>query len=156
MKATFYRWWLLFSLICLGGAFSWDVGYIMTIYQADVTFLSAVIGFLFVLTTVLIGWRTWLFSYRDTYTDTHLGKEITKIVMALGMFGTLIGFTLVFGESLTNLNFEDNASKAKVLAEMGIGIKTAIYTSLSGLAATILIWVQLMNLEYGIARYEDI
>ena len=38
---------------------------------------------------------------------------------------------------------------------MGIGISTAIYTTLAGLVGTVLLWIQLINLEYGIDHYEE-
>jgi biopolymer transport protein ExbB/TolQ len=76
-------------------------------------------------------------------------------MFSLGMVGTLIGFVLVFGDALSHIDLENQDNKAKIIADMGIGISTAIYTTLAGLVGTLLLWTQLINLEYGIDHYEE-
>ena len=71
------------------------------------------------------------------------------------MIGTLIGFVLVFGDALAHIDLENQTNKVKIIADMGIGISTAIYTTLAGLVGTVLLWIQLINLEYGIDHYEE-
>jgi flagellar motor component MotA len=76
-------------------------------------------------------------------------------MFSLGMIGTLIGFVLVFGDALANIDLNNEANKVKIIADMGIGISTAIYTTLAGLVCSVLLWIQLINLEYGISHYEE-
>ena len=155
MKIEFFRWWLFICLLSIGAYFGIHFDIFSTIFNTDKTYLSSVILLLFTGSTLLTGYRTWLFNYRKTYTDTKLGWFCGEVMFALGMIGTLIGFVLVFGDALAHIDLEDQANKAKIIADMGIGISTAIYTTLAGLVCTILLWIQLINLEYGFDHHEE-
>ena len=155
MKIEFFRWWLFVCLLSIGAYFGIHFDVFSTIFDTDKTYLSSVILVLFTGSTLLTGYRTWLFNYRKTYTDTKLGWFCGEVMFALGMIGTLIGFVLVFGDALAHIDLEDQANKAKIIADMGIGISTAIYTTLAGLVCRVLLRIQLINLEYGIDHYEE-
>ena len=155
MKTDFFRWWLFVCILSIGAYFGIHFDVFSTIFNTDKTYLSSVILLLFTGSTLLTGYRTWLFNYRKTYTDTKVGWFCGEVMFALGMIGTLIGFVLVFGDALAHIDLEDQANKAKIIADMGIGISTAIYTTLAGLVGTVLLWIQLVNLEYGIDHYEE-
>ena len=155
MKIEFFRWWLFICLLSIGAYFGVHFDVFSTIFNTDKTYLSSVILLLFTGSTLLTGYRTWLFNYRKTYTDTKVGWFCGEVMFALGMIGTLIGFVLVFGDALAHIDLEDQANKAKIIADMGIGISTAIYTTLAGLVGSVLLWIQLINLEYGIDHYEE-
>ena len=155
MKIEFFRWWLFVCLLSIGAYFGIHFDIFSTIFDTDKTYLSSVILLLFTGSTLLTGYRTWLFNYRKTYTDTKVGWFCGEVMFALGMIGTLIGFVLVFGDALAHIDLEDQANKAKIIADMGIGISTAIYTTLAGLVCTILLWIQLINLEYGFDHHEE-
>jgi len=155
MKTDFFRWWLFVCILSIGAYFGIHFDVFSTIFNTDKTYLSSVILLLFTGSTLLTGYRTWLFNYRKTYTDTKVGWFCGEVMFALGMIGTLIGFVLVFGDALAHIDLEDQANKAKIIADMGIGISTAIYTTLAGLVGTVLLWIQLINLEYGQDHYEE-
>jgi len=155
MKTDFFRWWLFVCILTIGAYFGIHFDVFSMIFNTDKTYLSSVILLLFTGSTLLTGYRTWLFNYRKTYTDTKVGWFCGEVMFALGMIGTLIGFVLVFGDALAHIDLEDQANKAKIIADMGIGISTAIYTTLAGLVGTVLLWIQLINLEYGQDHYEE-
>ena len=155
MKIEFFRWWLFICLLSIGAYFGIYFDIFSTIFNTDKTYLSSVILLLFTGSTLLTGYRTWLFNYRKTYTDTKLGWFCGEIMFSLGMIGTLIGFVLVFGDALAHIDLENQANKVQIIADMGIGISTAIYTTLAGLVCTILLWIQLINLEYGFDHHEE-
>ena len=155
MKIEFFRWWLFICLLSIGAYFGIHFDVFSTIFDTDKTYLSSVILLLFTGSTLLTGYRTWLFNYRKTYTDTKVGWFCGEVMFALGMIGTLIGFVLVFGDALAHVDLENQANKVKIIADMGIGISTAIYTTLAGLVCTILLWIQLINLEYGFDHHEE-
>ena len=155
MKIEIFRWWLFVCLLSIGAYFGVHFDVFSMIFNTDKTYLSSVILLLFTGSTLLTGYRTWLFNYRKTYTDTKVGWFCGEVMFALGMIGTLIGFVLVFGDALAHIDLEDQANKAKIIADMGIGISTAIYTTLAGLVCTILLWIQLINLEYGFDHHEE-
>ena len=155
MKTEFFRWWLFICLLSIGAYFGVHFDVFSTIFNTDKTYLSSVILLLFMGSTFLTGYRTWWFNYRKTYTNTKLGWFCGEIMFSLGMIGTLIGFVLVFGDALAHIDLDNQANKVKIIADMGIGISTAIYTTLAGLVGTVLLWIQLINLEYGIDHYEE-
>ena len=155
MKIEFFRWWLFICLLSIGAYFGAHFNVFSTIFNTDKTYLSSIILILFISSTTLTGYRTWLFKYRNTYTDTKLGWFCGELMFSLGMIGTLIGFVLVFGDALAHIDLGNQANKVKIIADMGIGISTAIYTTLAGLVGTVLLWIQLINLEYGIDHYEE-
>ena len=155
MKTEFFRWWLFICLLSIGAYFGVYFDIFSTIFNTDKTYLSSVILLLFTGSTLLTGYRTWLFNYRKTYTDTKVGWFCGEVMFALGMIGTLIGFVLVFGDALAHIDLDNQANKVKIIADMGIGISTAIYTTLAGLVCTILLWIQLINLEYGFDHHEE-
>ena len=155
MKIEFFRWWLFICLLIIGTYFGLHFDIFSTIFDTDKTYLSSVISILFIGSTILTGYRTWLFNYRNIFTDTKLGWFCGEVMFSLGMIGTLIGFILVFGDALAHIDLENQDNKVKIIADMGIGISTAIYTTLAGLVGTVLLWIQLINLEYGIDHYEE-
>ena len=155
MKIEFFRWWLFICLLSIGAYFGIHFNVFSTIFNTDKTYLSSIILILFISSTILTGYRTWLFNYRNTDTDTKLGWFCGELMFSLGMIGTLIGFVLVFGDALAHIDLGNQANKVKIIADMGIGISTAIYTTLAGLVGTVLLWIQLINLEYGIDHYEE-
>ena len=155
MKIEFFRWWLFTCLLIIGTYFGLYFDIFSTVFDIDKTYLSSVISILFIGSTILTGYRTWLFNYRNINTNTKLGWFCGEVMFSLGMIGTLIGFVMVFGDALAHIDLENQDNKAKIIADMGIGISTAIYTTLAGLVGSVLLWIQLINLEYGIDHYEE-
>ena len=155
MKKEFFRWWLYVCLLGVGTYFGIYFDIFSKIFITDKTYLSSIILVLFLFSTSLTGYRTWLLNYKKIHTDTKLGWFCGEVMFSLGMIGTLIGFVLVFGDALANIDLNNQANKVKIIADMGIGISTAIYTTLAGLVCSVLLWIQLINLEYGIDHYEE-
>ena len=70
--------------------------------------------------------------------------------LALGMIGTVIGFLLMLGTAFSDLDVTSSEALQAALASMAVGMSTALYTTLIGLVCSLIIKVQLMNLEVAL------
>jgi hypothetical protein len=70
--------------------------------------------------------------------------------MAIGMMGTLIGFSIMLGPALIGLD-PSNLLLAKAgIFKMAAGMSTAVLTTLVGLVTSQILKLQLINLEISI------
>jgi len=77
------------------------------------------------------------------------GFIVADLMLKLGILGTVIGFILMLG-SLTDLNSVDITVMQTLLAEMSAGMKVALYTTLSGLIAGILLNFKFNALDWSV------
>ena len=145
------KWWLIFCLTILGAGVSVYFNIHIHIYNADVTKLSFLIMIIFFCTSIWIGGKTYkLEKYADYEQSTSVGWFIAESCLALGMVGTVIGFLLMLGTAFSNIDVSNSASLQKALGFMAVGMSTALYTTLVGLICSLIIKVQLVNLEVAI------
>jgi len=79
------------------------------------------------------------------------GWFISDLMVRLGLLGTVIGFILMLG-SLTTVSSIDLQTLQKLLTQMTAGMQVALYTTLSGLTAGILLSFQYQLLDQGANR----
>ena len=145
------KWWLIFCLTLLGCGVGAYFNMHHIIYNADVTKLSFLIMTIFFCTSVWIGNKTYkLEKYDDYDQDTKVGWFVAESCLALGMVGTVTGFLLMLGTAFSNIDVTYSASLQKALEFMAVGMSTALYTTLVGLICSLIIKVQLVNLEVAI------
>ena len=145
------KWWLIFCLTLLGCGVATYFNIHSHIYNADVTKLSFLIMSIFFITSIWIGNKTYrLGKYDDYDQDTKVGWFIAESCLALGMVGTVTGFLLMLGTAFSNIDVTNSASLQKALEFMAVGMSTALYTTLVGLICSLIIKVQLVNLEVAI------
>ena len=145
------KWWLIFCLTLLGTGVAVYFGIHNHIYNADVTKLSFLIISIFFCTSIWIGTKTYrLEKYDDYGQNTNVGWFIAESCLALGMVGTVTGFLLMLGTAFSNIDVSNSASLQKALEFMAVGMSTALYTTLVGLICSLIIKVQLVNLEVAI------
>ncbi len=77
------------------------------------------------------------------------GFIIADLMLKLGILGTVIGFILMLG-SLTDLNSVDITVMQTLLVEMSAGMKVALYTTLTGLVAGILLNFKFNALDWAV------
>ena len=136
------KWWLIFCLTLLGVGIAVYFDLHTKLYQGDQTKLSFVIFTIFMATSVWIGHKTYM---KDT--DGEVGWFIAESCLALGMVGTVTGFLLMLGTAFANIDVTNAVSLQNALGFMAIGMSTALYTTLIGLVCSLIIKVQLVNLE---------
>jgi len=124
------------------------LGFFQIVWESDLTKLSFVIIALFVLTSIVIGFKTWK-SKTKQLTDSELDTLwfTSESMLTLGMIGTVAGFILMLGESFGSIDAGNPETLKAALATMAVGMSTALYTTLIGLVCAQLTKVQLMNLE---------
>jgi hypothetical protein len=120
------------------------------LYYADVTKLSFLIIIIFMFTSVWIGRKTYeLETDFVDHKEIDVGWFIAETCLALGMVGTVTGFLYMLGTAFENIDITDATTLQDALASMAKGMSTALYTTLTGLIASLIIKVQLVNYEVG-------
>ena len=144
------KWWLVFCLILLGFGTLYYFNMHSQLYHADVTKLSFLIIIIFMFTSVWIGRKTYDLESTSVIDDKiDVGWFIAESCLALGMVGTVTGFLYMLGTAFENIDITDATTLQDALASMAKGMSTALYTTLTGLIASLIIKVQLVNYEVG-------
>ena len=147
------KWWLIFCLTLLGFGTLYYFNMHSQLYYADVTKLSFLIIIIFVFTSVWIGRKTYDLESTSVIDDKiDVGWFIAESCLALGMVGTVTGFLYMLGTAFENIDITDATTLQDALASMAKGMSTALYTTLTGLIASLIIKVQLVNYEVGEER----
>ena len=147
------KWWLIFCLTLLGFGTLYHFNMHSQLYYADVTKLSFLIIIIFVFTSVWIGRKTYDLETTSVIDDKiDVGWFIAESCLALGMVGTVTGFLYMLGTAFENIDITDATTLQDALASMAKGMSTALYTTLAGLIASLIIKVQLVNYEVGEQR----
>jgi hypothetical protein len=149
--AAVFRWWFIACLTAAGLVVAGVFGAYQYIWAVDATKLSFVTLAVFAFATVFIGLLTWRARDGDQGFARHLAAAwfTSEFLMGLGMLGTLFGFLLLLQAAFGGqLDLSSAAAAQKVLASMATGFATAGVTTLVGLACSLLLKAQLINLEY--------
>ena len=142
------KWWLIFCLTLLGFGALYHFNMHSQLYYADVTKLSFIIITIFIFTSVWIGRKTFDLEKTSVTDDNiNVGWFIAETCLALGMVGTVTGFLYMLGTAFENIDITDATTLQDALASMAKGMSTALYTTLTGLIASLIIKVQLVNYE---------
>lgn len=74
------------------------------------------------------------------------GWFLADMMLKLGLLGTIVGFILMLGSVAETTSLDANTMQ-KVLRQMSVGMGTALYTTLAGLAGSVLASAQLQIAE---------
>jgi len=150
IRRKLLKWWLIFCLTLLGFGTLYHFNMHSQLYYADVTKLSFLIIIIFVFTSVWIGRKTYDLETTSVIDEKiDVGWFIAESCLALGMVGTVTGFLYMLGTAFENIDITDATTLQDALASMAKGMSTALYTTLTGLIASLIIKVQLVNYEVG-------
>ena len=142
------KWWLIFCLTILGFGASYHFNVHSLLYHADVTKLSFLIIIIFMFTSIWIGRKTFDLETTSVVDDTiDVGWFVAESCLALGMVGTVTGFLYMLGTAFENIDITNATTLQDALASMARGMSTALYTTLTGLIASLIIKIQLVNYE---------
>lgn len=89
----------------------------------------------------------------DIYTDKlkgshELGWFFVDAMIKLGLLGTVIGFIVMLSSVTSATNFDINAMQ-QVMQQMGAGMGTALYTTLTGVSCSLLLAWQYQLVDRG-------
>ena len=145
------KWWLIFCLTLVGMCTCVYFNIHKELYVADVTRLSFLIISIFSCTSVWIGMKTYKVGIQQDYNQqSNVGWFISESCLALGMVGTVTGFLIMLGTAFANVDVSNAVTLQQALSDMATGMSTALWTTLVGLVCSLIIKVQLVNLEVAL------
>ena len=145
------KWWLIFCLTLLGMCTCVYFNIHKDLYAADVTRLSFLIISIFTCTSIWIGMKTYKVGIQQDYNQqSNVGWFISESCLALGMVGTVTGFLIMLGTAFANVDVSNAVTLQQALSDMATGMSTALWTTLVGLVCSLIIKVQLVNLEVAL------
>ncbi|MBW2409022.1 MAG: MotA/TolQ/ExbB proton channel family protein [Deltaproteobacteria bacterium] len=151
------RWWLFFTVASLGTVALFLSGVIQKVNQADFTKISFLIYAVFAIFTVRTGIDTYRLSRKEKVTNQHIavyykksdiGWFVSDMLLTLGMIGTVAGFIYMLDTSFSEMDPKSVISMQGVLAKMGAGMSTALYTTAAGLVCSLLLKLQVFNFTH--------
>ena len=148
VRKKLLKWWLIFCLTLLGFGTLYYFNVHSLLYYADVTKLSFLIIIIFMFASIWIGRKTYDLETTSVVDDTiDVGWFVAESCLALGMVGTVTGFLYMLGTAFENIDVTNATTLQDALASMARGMSTALYTTLTGLIASLIIKIQLVNYE---------
>ena len=150
---NFIIWWVSVLLVGTGVFWANHFGLIQTIWNNDVTLITSAISLIFVLFNIGLGWITFKVSNpsfllrkeRSIIKFYDMGWFLSEIMMALGMFGTVIGLILMLSTSFVG---SDVSQMQGQLGDMWKHMGLALYTNAVGIAASIILKLQIYYTGY--------
>ena len=159
----FLKWWLFMSAIMASSVLLAGLGLLGTLWEKDATKLSFVLLGLFAVMSGWCGYKTWRLSvFIDSKkTEPYLIEKIEHLMevgwftsdlcLSIGMMGTVIGFIMMLG-GFANIDINDMATVQGLIKGLGVGMSTALYTTLTGLICSALLKIQYFNLSQAIDK----
>lgn len=162
--SIFLKWWWFFSLLIVTtiGLFVFDVH--NTLWENDKTKLSFLILSIFYGMTIHCGYESWLLSKLvngeiDKIKNINIRHEsgwfASDVLLTMGLIGTVAGFILMLAGAFIGINIADVSSVQQALANMAVGMSTALYTTLTGLISSTLLKFQYFRLQQDFEGYRD-
>ena len=159
----FLKWWLFMSAIMASSVLLAGLGLLGTLWEKDATKLSFVLLALFAVMSGWCGYKTWRLSVfiDSNKTEPYLIEKIEHLMevgwftsdlcLSIGMMGTVIGFIMMLG-GFANIDINDMATVQGLIKGLGVGMSTALYTTLTGLICSALLKIQYFNLSQAIDK----
>ena len=143
-RDLFIRWWLLFALVVAGSILAVITGLFDRVNDADFTKISFLIYGLFLIFSIRCGLNT------ARIREDQAGWFVSDIMITMGMIGTVVGFIYMLSTCFGSIDTANPQTMQLALSKMSTGMGTALYTTASGLVCSLLLKLQLFNLEQGI------
>ena len=157
----FLKWWLMFVAMVVGLTLLVISGGLAVLWREDSTKLSFVLLGIFTGMSTWCGVKTWrLSNFIDSdKEDRHIVERIeglmevgwftSDLCLSIGMMGTVIGFIMMLS-GLAQVDVTDINTVQGLIKNLGAGMSTALYSTLTGLICSSLLKVQYFNLNQAI------
>jgi hypothetical protein len=133
------------------------------LWTADATHITLGMLLLFVIVTLFIGRLTAIrpkaiSNAHQSYNTASLTRVVdacwfaAELEMGLGILVTVSGFLIAFSHGFSHLDLSDTDAARQLVAQMASGLSTALVGTLVGIASSMLLKLQLVNLE----TYKDV
>ena len=162
----FLKWWLFITIIAVGFIFAASQGFVETIWEADTTKLSFLLLVIFLKMSACCGYKTWTLSrfIDEKKQDKHIVEKIEHLMevgwftsdlcLTIGMIGTVVGFIMMLS-GFTTVDTSDVKTVQDLIKTLGVGMSTALYTTLMGLICSAGLKVQYFNLSQAIDKVRE-
>lgn len=160
MKALFLKWWLF---LCVQGAvlaIANHFQFFQDLFVKDPTRIGFGILGILLITSIWIGKKVYKLSRLEVTTsmkegllnDLSIQWFIAESCLVLGLVGTVCGFIIMLGTAFVDIDVGNITSMQNALSQMSIGMSAALYTTLMGLLSSLVIKIQLVNVERAIEQ----
>lgn len=149
---TFTKWFLLNAVLLTAVFFAETKGAISLMVKNDVSHLTIVIMFLYVVMSGFVGRLCYLADRVDAKKVEHDAAKLTRQsevgwfaaehFFSLGLLGTVFGLCVA---TATNLNAE--AQVSDIVSGLKAGLNTAFYTTICGIVFSLPLQTQLIILR---------
>jgi hypothetical protein len=151
--SSFLRWALLASSLGVVSVVLGAMGLFSRLNEGDITKITFLIYIAFVLFSARVGVLTWRYcSGRDDNAACSQKAEMSwfasREFLTAGMIGTVLGFIYLLSAFFQGIDPDKAESMSLALGYMSGGMCTALYTTAMGLICSLLLKIQLFNLEY--------
>lgn len=155
-RRCFTQWFLLLLGYGAAGFFAARLGLFRFVWNGDFTFMTSVIGVIFVLMVVLLGIASWKVDSDNKYANsvTVLGRSTAYVVTLFGLLGTAIGLMYQVA-ALGHLNVADAANVVQFIGTVGSSLSSALLSTATGIIASIGITAMNSNIEFFLDVHED-
>ena len=162
----FLKWWLFITIIVVGFIFAASQGFVETIWKADSTKLSFLLLIIFLKMSAWCGYKTWTLSrfIDEKKQEKHIVEKIEHLIevgwftsdlcLTIGMIGTVVGFIMMLS-GFTTVDTSDIKTVQDLIKTLGVGMSTALYTTLMGLICSAGLKVQYFNLSQAIDKVRE-
>ncbi len=147
------RWWVILWSTIFVVLMLYSKDLFSALWTADKSKVSFITIFLFYIVSAFIGYLTNTIVKKENKEHLRFLPACwyaSDAMMGLGMVGTLIGFMLMLGTTMDSIDFNDIMTIKKAVIGMAMGMSTAIVTTLTGLSCSLLVKLQIINLETDI------
>jgi hypothetical protein len=168
---AFLRWVLVVAAITLGGVYAqYELDVFGLLRDGDPTYIGFAVVALCIGMSINCGYSTWRLEFSIKHWNDN-GEYMTAVkdkvhsnleqygfyagvFTMLGMIGTVVGFIMAI-PALTHISPEDPGSISKAIEQLSTGVSTALYTTLVGLVASIVLRLQRFNLSQRLNEHAD-
>ena len=162
MNYMMLRWWAMFCSMLLACGIIQYKGLFAALWIADPSGISAITMTLFAILTGFIGILTYRLSgqhpgtveFNENMAYLQACWYASELLMALGLIGTLVGFSLMLGKSLTSVLAGGAGSASAGIIAMASKMSLAVVATLTGVITSHLIKIQLTNIEVSFPEEE--
>ena len=154
MKHIAY-WWVFFWAQTIGLAVAYYYGFITTMWENDVSYISAAIAGILILGTLDVG-RHIHMAAKGNFTEPRFAWFLADAATAFGLIGTVVGFIVMMNSAMTDMDGVVTTANLKIMiASLNVGIGTAVWTTLAGLITSVSIKYQLNNYDIMVSRLKQ-
>lgn len=148
---SFWKWWSCTVLLVVAlGFFEYFTNSLTYLYFNDRSYISLMIIFVFVITTINIGYRSYELQFKKVIPNENqmmFPWFAADAVTSMGMIGTIVGFLIVLTSAFADVDPTDVSAMKQVVEQLTTGMGIALLTTLTGLITSVIMKFQLVLLE---------